>query len=64
MTELEREQLSARLKKAANYAKQEYDFLYRVMKLELADAESAYQRYTILADAATDVYDFDFDKGE
>ena len=64
MTELERQQLSDRLWKAAEYAEKEWEFLNGVAKLELADANAAYERFLMLQDAATDVYHFDFDKGE
>ena len=64
MTELERQQLSDRLWKAVKYAEKEWEFLSGVVNLELADAKAAYERFLMLQDAASDVYHFDFDKGE
>ena len=64
MTLQQREQLAKRLLKAADYAEKEVQFRNRVTQLCQNDAFDAFQRYRILSDAATDVYDFDFDKGE
>lgn len=64
MTLQDREQLANRLLKAASYAKAEWEFHNSVAKLSYNDAFAAFQRYRILIDAATDVYDFNFDKGE
>ena len=64
MTDLERKQLADRLKKAADFALKEWEFYFRVTALAQKDANDAYQRYRLLADAASDVYHFDFDKEE
>lgn len=64
MTLQEREQLSNRLWKAADYAEKEWEFHNSVAQLSKDDADAAYQRYLLLMDAATDVFYFDFDKGE
>lgn len=64
MTQVERGALSARFIKAADYAKKEWEFYFKVLNLCHDDAVKAYQRYRMLEDAATDVFYFDFDKGE
>ena len=64
MTLQEREQLAKRLLKAADYAEKEWTFFASVVRLSQQDVFNAFQRYRILSDAATDVYDFNFDKGE
>lgn len=64
MTLQEREQLAKRLLKAADYAKKEWEFYFKVLNLCHDDVVKAYQRYRMLEDAATDVYDFNFGEGE
>lgn len=64
MTQAERGALSARFLKAADYAKKEWEFYFKVLNLCHDDVVKAYQRYRMLEDAATDVYDFNFGEGE
>lgn len=64
LTLQDREQLAKRLQKAADYAEKEWEFHNSVAQLSYDDAFAAFQRYRILSDAASDVFDFNFGEGE